>query len=107
MRTIHSGEVVRMRWLPKVPLNPRVQTRLPERIRVSRERERIVIFMAFGLPGPHLDNYVRFLRIRYYMRKVWSQSRFGPEVWQEAEQAGLHVLRPNSVYGTLPEPEDQ
>jgi hypothetical protein len=103
MRTVHSGEVVRMRGLSGVPLNPRVQSRLPDRMRVPEDRERVVLFMAFGLSGSHLDNYVEYLKTRHYMQKSWSRSRFGPEVWDEAKSAGLHVLRPIPTYGTPPD----
>jgi hypothetical protein len=103
MRIVHSGEVVRLRSLPGVPLNPRVQSRLPNFMRVPEDRERIVLFMAFGLSGSHLDNYVEYLRTRHYMQKSWSRSRFGPEGWEEAKNAGLRVLRPTPTYGTSPE----
>jgi Phytanoyl-CoA dioxygenase (PhyH) len=106
MRTVHSGEVVRMRGLPSFPLNPRLQTRLPETIRVPEGRERIAIFVSFGLPSVHLDNYIAFLKTRDYMRRSWSRSRFGPEVWAEAEGAGLQVQRGLPEYGLAPEPEN-
>jgi hypothetical protein len=104
MRTVHAGEAVRMRGMPGFPLNPRMQSRLPARMRVPEDRERVVLFMAFGLPSSHLDNYVGYLRNRDYMQRSWSRSRFGPEVWEEAERAGLHMRRPIPAYGT---PEDR
>jgi hypothetical protein len=103
LRTVHSGEVVRMRGLPDLPLHPRLQTRLPGSLRVSDGSERIVMFMTFALSGPHLDNYIRYLKSRDYMCAAWSTSRFGPEVWAEAETAGLHVFAPVPAYGAPPE----
>ncbi|HST56602.1 MAG TPA: phytanoyl-CoA dioxygenase family protein [Solirubrobacteraceae bacterium] len=100
LRTVHSGEVVRMRGLPRVPLHPRVQTLLPEGLRVPEGRERIVLFMTFALPGPDLDRYLDYLRSREYMRDAWSRSRFGSDGWEAAERAGLSVLRPLPAYGT-------
>jgi hypothetical protein len=100
LRTLHSGEVVRMRSLPTLPLSPRLQSRLPAGMRVPDEKERIVLFMGFALPHSHLDHYLAYLKTRDYMRGAWSQSRFGPEVWEEAERAGLHMLRPIPAYGT-------
>lgn len=100
LRTLHSGEVVRMRGLPALPLNPRLQSRLPVRLRVPDDGARIVLFMGFALPHRHLENYLAYLRTRDYMQGAWSHSRFGQEVWDEAERAGLHMLRPVPAYGT-------
>jgi Phytanoyl-CoA dioxygenase (PhyH) len=103
LRTVHSGEVVRLRGLPDLPLHPRLQTRVPDGLRVPDGSERIVMFMTFALPGPHLDNYIRYLKSRDYMCQAWSASRFGAEAWAEAEGAGLSVFAPIPAYGAPPE----
>jgi hypothetical protein len=100
MRTVHTGEVVRLRGAPGLVLHPRVQSRLPTGLRVPEERDRIVLFMAFGLPSAHLDRYVGYLSAHHHMQRAWSGSRFGQKVWDEATRAGLHVLRPTPAYGT-------
>jgi hypothetical protein len=100
LRTVHSGEVVRARGVPWLALNPRLQTLLPAAMRVPDDRERVVMFMTFGLAGTHLDNYIAYLKTRDYMRESWTNSRFGPEVWAEAENAGLTVLHATPQYGT-------
>lgn len=100
LRTVHSGEVVRARGLPWLALNPRLQTLLPQAMRVPDDRDRIVMFMTFGLAGSHLDNYLAYLKTRDYMRDSWINSRFGREAWDEAENAGLTVLHPTPEYGT-------
>jgi len=99
LKTVHSGEVVRLRWLPQLPLSPRVQTWLPERMRAPEDDERIVLFMTFGREGPHLDRYIEYLKGRDYMQNAWARSRFGPDTLQEAERAGLRVLLPVPTYG--------
>lgn len=102
LRTVHSAEAVRLRGLPGVPLHPRVQTLLPQRLRVDEGEERIVLFMTFACAGEQLDYYIDYLKSRDYMQEAWSASRFGPEVWAQAEAAGLRVLRPVPEYGSLP-----
>jgi hypothetical protein len=104
LRTVHSGEAVRLRGLPSLALSPRLQTRLPEFMRMPDDRERIVMFMTFGLPGAHLDHYIGYCKTRDYMRETWIKSRFGPEVLDEAENAGLSVLHPTPEYGTPADP---
>lgn len=105
LRTVHSGEAVRPRKAPWLALNPKLQTRLPTGMRVSEERRRIVMFMTFGLAGEHLDNLVAYFKTRDYMQELWRGSRFQPEVLDEAEAAGLNVIRPIPEYGA-PAPLD-
>lgn len=102
LRTVHSGEVIRLRLAPKFPLHPLLQTRLPQSLRLNDERERMVIFMSFGRRGPHLDHYIEYLRTREQNREIWGTSRFGPEVWEQAAEAGLDVLQVAPAYGTAP-----
>jgi hypothetical protein len=104
LRTTHSGEVIRLRPLPGIPLPPRLQTRLPQALRLGEERERMVLFMTFALRGPHLDHYIDYLTTRKQNRELWATSQFGPEVWEQAAEVGLDVLRVTSEYGTSPQP---
>jgi Phytanoyl-CoA dioxygenase (PhyH) len=106
LRTVHAAEVVRMRGLSGFPLHPSLQTLLPQRLRVPADGERVVIFMAFALPGPHLDGFLAYLRSSDFAPRGWARSRFGPDVWAEAESAGLNMLRPAPVYGTPPDGAD-
>jgi Phytanoyl-CoA dioxygenase (PhyH) len=99
LRTLHCGEVVRLRGASKLPLHPRLQTRLPASLRMPEDRERIVMFMGFAREDPHLEHYLAYLKTRDYMQGAWANSRFGSEVWSEAESAGLRMLRPVSAYG--------
>jgi hypothetical protein len=101
LRTVHSGEVVRMRGLPRLALHPRLQTALPDVLRVPEECERVVMFMTFALPGEHLDRYVAYLQTRDYMREAWASARVTADVWDQAQDAGLSVLRSIPEYGAL------
>jgi hypothetical protein len=99
LRTVHSGEVVRLRWLPALPLHPRIQTWLPQSMRAPEDAERIVLFMTFACAGDQLDHYIDYLKRRDYMQEAWASSRFGPEALEEAERAGLRVMVPVPTYG--------
>jgi Phytanoyl-CoA dioxygenase (PhyH) len=100
LRTIHSGEAVRVRGLPDLTLHPRLQTLLPQALRVGEARERMVLFMSFGLRGPHLDHYLDYLQTRKQNREIWATSRFGADVWEQATEAGLDVVATTPEYGT-------
>jgi len=69
-------------------------------MRLPDQQPRIVLFMTFGLTGTHLDDLLSYYMTRDYMLESWMNSRFGPEVWAEARNAGLHVLHPTPEYGT-------
>jgi hypothetical protein len=99
LRIVHSGEAVRPRGLPWLALNPRLQTRLPTAMRVPEGDQRVVMFMTFGCAGAHLEHFIAHYRTRDYMRELWSNSRFGADVWEQAERASLTVLRPVPEYG--------
>jgi hypothetical protein len=99
LRTVHSAEAVRPRGLTNLALHPRVQTSLPESLRIPEDGERIVMFMTFGLRSVHLDHYIEYLKSRDYMQASWAASSFEADVREEAERAGLHVLQPVPAYG--------
>jgi hypothetical protein len=103
LRTVHSGEVVRFRPAPRLALHPSLQTRLPRHFVLPDERERMVMFLTFGLRGPHLDHYIAYLKTRQQNRELWASSRFGPEVSQQAAEAGLDVLAVTPQYGAPPQ----
>jgi hypothetical protein len=102
LRTVHCGEVIRLRAAPKLPLHPLLQTWLPDRMRLDDQRERMVMFMTFGLRGPHLDHHIDYLKTRKQNRELWATSRFGPDVWDQADKAGLDVLAATPDYGAPP-----
>jgi alkylation response protein AidB-like acyl-CoA dehydrogenase len=58
------------------------------------------MFMSFGLRGPHLDHYLEYLKTRPQNCEIWETSRFGPDVWKQAADAGLDVLGVTPEYGT-------
>ena len=99
LKTVHSAEVARLRWLPSLPLHPRVQTRLPQSMRVPEQTSRTVLFMTFARAGSHLDRYLDYLKGRDYMEANWASSHFGPEALEEAERSGLRVIKPVPTYG--------
>jgi len=101
LRTVHSAEAIRLRGLPGLPLHPSLQTRLPQRMRVPEDGERIVLFMTFARAGEQLDYYLDYLRSRDYMQAAWAGSRFGDAVRSEAERNGLRVLQPVPAYGGM------
>ncbi len=103
MRTLHAGEVVRLRPAPSLALPLGLQGRLPKSLRLPEERERVVMFPTFGLPGADLDSWLEYQRSREYTHPIWRASRFPQSVWDEASAARLNIVRPIPEYGTTSE----
>ena len=92
LRVLHAGEVLRYRPLRSLAIRPRylgVLNRLG--LRVPEERERMAMFMTFGLTGHHLDHFIEYLATREYARAAWSASRVDSEALEAASRAGLEV----------------
>lgn len=99
-RLLHSGEVVRFKPAPSLPLPLNWQGHIPASLRVPEERRRVTMFPTFGLPGPDLDSWLERQKTREYMQQIWQASTFPESVVNEAAAAGLRVLRPVPEYGT-------
>lgn len=100
MRIVHMGKAVRFRPVPGVPLPHLVQRHLPDVLRAPVERDRVTLFMSFGLAGAEMDGYLGEHRSREGLQRKWKASRFSPSVLEDAATAGLKVMRPIPEYGT-------
>ena len=76
LRTSHSGTGKLLRVLPDLHLPPRVADWLPGFLFAPSAAERVALFFTFGLPGPHLDRYLRYLTTRAYMVRIWRNSHY-------------------------------
>ena len=99
MRIAHAGEVVRLRKAPRLPLPLSLQGRLPASMAAPEERERVVMFPTFALPGPDLESWLVYQRGREYVQTFWSHSKFPDSVWEEARSAGLQLVSPVPGWG--------
>ena len=100
MRLVHAGEALRAKFAPNLGLPITVQNRLPASACLPEQRERVVMFPTFGLPGADMDSWLDYQRGQAYMQKIWKASRFSQDVWSQAEAAGLTLVRPIPEYGT-------
>ena len=100
MRILHTGEVVRFKPAPSLPLPLYVQAHLPAALALPEERRRVVMFPTFGLPGPDLDSYLERRKARQDQITLWENSSFPDSVIDEAAAVGLTVIRPVPYYGS-------
>ncbi|MES2003049.1 MAG: phytanoyl-CoA dioxygenase family protein [Bacteroidota bacterium] len=58
LRTLHSGNSVRMQFLPNLPLGCRIENILPQFLIKSQQTDRISVFMSFAKPSAHLERFI-------------------------------------------------
>jgi hypothetical protein len=110
MRTLHSGNAVRLRFWPSfAALAPNGQLRrlrlgedmIPGWLQLPVERERAALFMSYGVESPHLDRYIaEFLGEYEEPGKATIAGRFGEEVWDMLQQRGVKVCRLHPGHAT-------
>jgi hypothetical protein len=59
LKTLHSGNAARLRFLPNLVLGYRLENILPKFLFQDSQQERISCFMSFAKKGAHLDRYIK------------------------------------------------
>ncbi|MBB2145921.1 hypothetical protein GM921_10515 [Pedobacter sp. LMG 31464] len=58
LKTLHSGNAARLKFLPNVVMGYRLENMLPTFLFKDSQQERISCFMSFAKKGIHLDRYI-------------------------------------------------
>jgi ectoine hydroxylase-related dioxygenase (phytanoyl-CoA dioxygenase family) len=96
LKTIHSGNAVRLKFAPATSINIALIERIvPTFLRKEEEQERISMFMTFALKSPHLDRYLT----EYTLKRKDTidhakASKYTAETLEKARQKQLQVLQP-------------
>ena len=98
LRTSHSGFSVRVKFAPNLSLHPLVERIVPRVLRVPEQKERIMINLVFGLPGPDLDRYNSHGR-----NKI---TRWTPNIAALAQEKRVEVLLPGNMEQVFRDPDD-
>ena len=61
LRTSHAGNAVRLRLAPELSLHNSLEKRVPNFLRIPEEKERVSIFLTYGLERGALDRYMKFM----------------------------------------------
>jgi len=94
LRTRHGAEAVRLRLLPDLVLNPRLQSRVPRWARVPVTEERMALFVSFARPDPLLDRYLDYLGTREYFTDLVRVSDYSPATVDLIGSAGVELVGP-------------
>lgn len=76
LRTWHTGNAVRLKWLPNLCLSPRVENYIPEWMLLPDIRPRAAFFATFGLPSARLETYIKERATHYSNEEHWKACRF-------------------------------
>jgi hypothetical protein len=105
LRTSHTGDNLRLRYLPWLCLHPKVENLVPHQLALPEERHRMVVLWTYSAAGSHIDSYLEWItRDRsHWVRTAWNQRHF-----DMARARGL-ILRPGtedqgSLIGSRPTP---
>lgn len=104
LRTTHSGHAIRVKGAPWLHLQPRFEIRLPKRMRVGEERERIAIFITWGVDDEHLQRYLeKHTNLETYpdnyMYKSWLYCCKDARYDELARARNVKIVRPIAEYG--------
>ncbi len=98
LKTIHSGNAVRLKFAPATSINIALLERMvPAFLKKDEEMERISMFMTFALKSPHLDRYLtEYTLKRKDTIEHAKASIYTAETLEKAKQKQLQILQPLS-----------
>ena len=68
-----------------------------EKLQRSYHKNRIALFMTYGLEGGHLDRAIAFLKKRKYMVNGWAMSDLSNKTLEKNDSKLLVVKRPPKI----------
>ncbi len=96
LKTIHSGNAVRLKFFPNFSINGSGRENLvPSFLKKDEEQERISLFMTYALKSNHLDRYINeYTKKRLDTIEHAKASRRDAKTLELAEQKGIEVIYP-------------
>lgn len=75
LRTSHAGNAVRLKIAPELSLDNRIEKRVPSFLKLPEEKERVSIFLTYGLKSGALDRFLEFMfNHRIYKQRIDSSN---------------------------------
>ena len=92
LRVSHGINAIRLKGLPGLCLDPKIERFVPHRLRAPELRERVAVLITFGAPGVHLERYIQSRMKRFSSNDRFRKAAFdSPEIRALAERAGLEL----------------
>jgi hypothetical protein len=99
MRTLHSGNAVRLKMFPKLPIDY-LERFVPSFLKIDESKERILAACSFARKGKDLDRY-----INEYMKKAqpvilnMKNSPLNEAALNDLARKGITLVKPLDDYG--------
>ena len=94
LRTYHSGNSVRLKLFPNLPLGCRIENILPDSFVIPEPKERNSVFMVFGADNKHLDRHIeKHYKVKF--KKHISQSNYPEDIFEKCLKAGIKFKKIN------------
>jgi hypothetical protein len=96
LKTIHSGNAVRLKSAPDLSINAAVIERnIPRFLRKEEQQERISLFMTYALESSHLDRYLNEYTLKRKDTIEHAElSKYSDDAIKHAASKGVKVVRP-------------
>lgn len=94
LRTFHSGNCVRLKGFPNLPLGRRIENLLPNFLKISEPGLRNSVFMVFGADNMHLHRHIQ----KHYKVKFEdhiSKSKYSEDMIAKCEEVGVKFIKLN------------
>jgi hypothetical protein len=101
MRTLHSGNAVRLKVFPNYSINSADKEGLiPSFLKKDQQKERIALFLTFALPSSHMDRFLNeYTRKRADVIENLKSSKIEGKVFDLAAQKNVQIVKPIPEYG--------
>ncbi len=91
LKTIHSGNAVRLKMFPKYSINTSGKENLiPSFLKKEEQQERISLFMTFALKSSHLDRYIN----EYTLKREDTLAHARASIYNEQ---AISLLKKNNI----------
>jgi hypothetical protein len=99
LRTTHSGNVVRLKMFPNLPIHTELEKRIPKWLKVEEQKERVSMFFTFASKDEKTNAYFDFLRKQDWILKTFKSSKLDEKAWEEIKEKNLEVVKVIQEYG--------
>jgi hypothetical protein len=95
LKTLHSGNAVRLRFFPELSINKAGREGLvPAFLKKDQQHERISFFMTFALHSSHLDRYINEYSLkRKDTLENLHASKYSRQVLEMAQQKNVEIMK--------------
>ena len=93
LRTLHSGNAVRLKMFPNLALGYRIENLLPKLLIREEKIERIGCFMVFGIENAHLKNHIeKHYKVKF--KEYIKVQNYADDIIGKSQSVGLKLIKP-------------